>query len=54
MNNESHLAPREPQAVAKSETKARTVAPPVDVFENREEFLLIADMPGTKIGRAHV
>ena len=47
MNNESQLAPREPQTVAKSEPKGRLVAPPVDVYENREEFLLIADMPGT-------
>ena len=54
MNNESQLAPREPQTVAKNEAKGRTVAPPVDVYENREEFLLIADMPGTTKEDLHI
>lgn len=53
MNNESQLA-REPQNMAKSEPKTRTVAPPVDVYENREEFLLIADIPGTTKEDLHI
>jgi HSP20 family protein len=45
MSNEATLAPRETQAPAKNEPKRRTVAPPVDVYENGDEFLLIADLP---------
>lgn len=54
MNYESQSAPREPQTPAKAEPKGRVVAPPVDVYENREEFLLIADMPGTTKEDLHI
>jgi HSP20 family molecular chaperone IbpA len=46
MNTEANLTQREPQTPVK-QAKPQAVAPPVDVYENREEFLLIADLPGT-------
>jgi len=39
------LTGSEPQALAETEERLR-VAPPVDIFENDEELLLHADMPG--------
>ena len=43
-SNETNLQ-RDAQTTARNEPKRQTVAPPVDVYENRDEFLLIADMP---------
>jgi len=39
-------------AVTKEETRAAT--PPVDVYENDAEFLLVADLPGVPQGGAEV
>lgn len=47
MSNQSHSGPREAETQNQiAGAKNRAVAPPVDVYENREEFLLVADMPG--------
>jgi len=48
MSTEANLSQRESEVQRRSEPQQRgqVVAPPVDVYENREEFLLIADMPG--------
>jgi len=47
---QSNLTPREAEQQQNKTTQARSraVAPPVDVYENREEFLLVTDMPGIK------
>ena len=34
--------------------KRHTLAPPVDIFENKEEYLLVADIPGVRPGDVHV
>jgi len=39
------LTTQEPQPLTPTEQRAR-VAPPVDVYENADEILLYADMPG--------
>jgi HSP20 family protein len=48
MSTEANLNQRESEAPRRIEPQPRgqVVAPPVDVYENRDEFLLIADMPG--------
>lgn len=46
MSNEANLTPREAETQKQTAARSRVVAPPVDVFENRDEFLLVADMPG--------
>jgi HSP20 family protein len=49
MRNQTELTPREAEAEKQMQSKQaqnRAVAPPVDVYENREEFLLVSDMPG--------
>ena len=33
---------------------ARVATPPIDVFENEQEFLLVADLPGVAQGAADV
>jgi HSP20 family molecular chaperone IbpA len=45
MSYETNLTQRDGRATSKPEQKRRAVAPPVDVYESRDEFLLIADMP---------
>jgi HSP20 family molecular chaperone IbpA len=45
MNNATHLAKR-PSAAVEPVQHRDTVAPPVDVYENGEELLLVADVPG--------
>jgi len=46
MSNQANLTQqRDPQAGVQKEPKRQSIAPPVDVYENRDEFLLIADMP---------
>jgi HSP20 family molecular chaperone IbpA len=45
MNKNVDLAQRENSTLAKS-TATPTQAPPVDVYENADELLLVADMPG--------
>jgi HSP20 family protein len=47
MSNQQQISPREADTPNKNQSpKTRAVTPPVDVYENREEFLLVADMPG--------
>jgi len=41
----TQLKTAEPQSLAQAEERPRA-APPVDIFENEEELLLHADMPG--------
>lgn len=45
MSTDKKLARRDEQTLEKTESR-RTVAPPVDVYENEQEILLLADVPG--------
>jgi HSP20 family protein len=45
MSNETTLRKRNESAPEKMPQR-RTVAPPVDVFENKDELLILADLPG--------
>lgn len=45
MSTNQNLASRPTEAVERMEQK-RTVTPPVDIFENANEILLVADVPG--------
>jgi len=45
--NETVALTREPQSLTETAERPR-VAPPVDVFENADEILLHADMPGVE------
>jgi len=40
--NEASMNKREPERMA----ERATYAPPVDIFENKEEILILADVPG--------
>jgi len=46
MNDQSKA--RQGEAKNKGEERRRTAAPAVDVYESREDFLLVADLPGVK------
>jgi HSP20 family protein len=47
--------PKEPNGVKEGrQYSARTASPPVDVFENGEELLVIADVPGVPAGAIDV
>jgi HSP20 family molecular chaperone IbpA len=56
MSQQVNVTPRDAESQAKNQNRNqnqnqnqaryRAVAPPVDVYENREEFLLVVDMPG--------
>lgn len=45
MSNSTHLSKRQ-NGSAELVQQGETVAPPVDVYENGDELLLIADVPG--------
>jgi HSP20 family molecular chaperone IbpA len=47
MANEARLAKSAPQALAQSESR-KAATPACDIFENSEEVLLVADLPGVK------
>jgi HSP20 family protein len=48
-------SPQETNAVQQGKQyRARAVAPPVDVFENGDEVLIIADVPGVPAGAIDV
>jgi len=44
------LQKKEESPVAKAEARARVYAPTVDIAERKDDFLLIADMPGVDEG----
>jgi HSP20 family protein len=46
MNTRTELAKRETTAPAKADGSRQMQSPPVDVYENADELLLLADMPG--------
>jgi HSP20 family molecular chaperone IbpA len=46
MNKSADLAKRETTTPAKADSPKSTQSPLVDVYENDDEFLLVADMPG--------
>jgi len=46
MNRNADLAKREANIPTKATETKQTQAPPVDVYENADELLLVADMPG--------
>lgn len=47
MSRDNALVKSEPQALAQPATRARlVVAPACDVYENRDEVLVLADLPG--------
>jgi HSP20 family molecular chaperone IbpA len=41
-----NIATRSPETLAEQTEEKRYVAPPVDIFENAQELLLRADVPG--------
>lgn len=45
MSNENTMTRRQPSAAENTRTRP-VVAPPVDIYENAAEYLVIADMPG--------
>lgn len=45
MNTETNIRKRENDVPEKMAQRA-TVAPPVDIFENKDELLILADLPG--------
>lgn len=47
-NNDSNLAVRSTRSPEPVQQRRETVAPPVDVYENADELLLIADLPGAR------
>ena len=46
MNTKMDLTKREPTTPAKANDPRQTQSPPIDVYENPDELLLVADMPG--------
>jgi HSP20 family protein len=46
MNTKTDLAKREAGAPTQADGASQTQSPPVDVYENADELLLLADMPG--------
>jgi len=46
MKNTNDLARRDPDQPAKAQSSRPTYMPPVDVYENSDELLLYADIPG--------
>ena len=46
MNTKTDLAKREATTPNQSSAARQTQSPPVDVYENADELLLLADMPG--------
>lgn len=50
MSQDKDLMKAEGTALRKADER-RTVTPAVDVFENKDEFLLVADLPGVKTGQ---
>jgi HSP20 family molecular chaperone IbpA len=45
-NNNANLATRSNRSPEPVQQRQETVAPPVDVYENTDELLLVADLPG--------
>lgn len=52
--NMSTMAKREPESVAQNTRMTREVTPRVDVYENADELLMLADMPGAHADSVHV
>jgi HSP20 family molecular chaperone IbpA len=46
MNAETSKAPQRRDQNPEKLAQRATVAPPVDIFENKEELLILADLPG--------
>jgi HSP20 family molecular chaperone IbpA len=49
MNNQTTLTKssnREREALNKPSDDLPTLAPPVDIYENKDEFIVVADLPG--------
>lgn len=47
-NNNSNLATRSNRSPEPVQQRQETVTPPVDVYENADELLLVADLPGAR------
>jgi HSP20 family molecular chaperone IbpA len=47
-NNDTNLAKRQERSPEPVQQRQETIAPPVDVYENAEELLLVADLPGAR------
>jgi HSP20 family molecular chaperone IbpA len=58
MENQSTAIERrsDNRAIARQQAaqEARAVAPPVDIFENNDEILIVADFPGVERDALHV
>lgn len=48
MNNKNEVVKRDEEQVERVEQK-RTYAPPVDIYEDKKEVLMFADMPGVEL-----
>ena len=46
--------PRRKEDSMATKQEARATTPPIDVFENDQEFLVVADLPGVGQGAANV
>jgi HSP20 family molecular chaperone IbpA len=53
-DNVTTMARRNPENTAQPTRMSREVAPRVDVFENADELLMLADMPGADPASVHV
>lgn len=53
-DNVTTIARRNPESVAQNTRMSREVTPRVDVFENADELLMLADMPGADAESVHV
>ena len=47
-NNNTNMAKRQDRSPEPVQQRQETIAPPVDVYENADELLLVADLPGAR------
>lgn len=46
MSQDKNITPSQPTSAAENTRTRPVVAPPVDIFENAHEYLVLADLPG--------
>jgi len=46
MSNDKTIATNSPQGATEQASTRPVIAPPVDIYENTNEYLVVADMPG--------
>ena len=52
--NVTSIARRNPENVAQSAQMSREMTPRVDIYENADELLMLADMPGAAADSVYV